>query len=154
MNYIRCDDIPIVFTHLLDQSGQVIQHIAEHGQTDTCTFADGNRSEASVPESETCSERLSYGGAGNMLTVPFQPSKLCMLPGSGRVYHAGLEKLGGVGLVKSSLAIELSRFFLYEPGADENSPPTMFVWRGRTWGLDDSVLQFLKKHTMHGCVDP
>ena len=80
-----------------------------------------------------------------MLTVPFQPSKLCMLPDGGRVYHAGLERLGGVGLVKSSLAIELSRFFLYEPGADESSPPSKFVWRGRTWELDGSVLQSLTR---------
>ena len=146
MNYVRCDDLPIVFTHLFDRNGQVIQHVAEYGKTplDSNGTDSSFKSEAnSVPETEICSERLSYGGAGNMLTVPFQPSKLCMLPGGGRVYHAGLEKLGGVGLVKSSLAIELSRFFLYEPGADENSPPSKFVWRGRTWGLDSSVLQSL-----------
>ena len=59
-----------------------------------------------------------------------------------------LEKLGGVGLVKSSLAIELSRFFVYEPGADDSSPPTKFVWRGKTWNLDNSVLQCLRSPYM------
>lgn len=91
----------------------------------------------------TSMEKLSYGGTGNILTVPFHPKKLCMLPESGRVYHAGLAHLGGVGLVKSSLAIELSRFFVYEEGAKESHPPVMFRWRGITWELDNSALKLL-----------
>ena len=83
--------------------------------------------------------RLAYGGTPT-LTVPFQPDSLCMLPASGRVYHSGLERLGGVGLVKSSLAIELSQFFLYEEGAGEGAQPVGFRWQGRTWPTDPSLL--------------
>ena len=70
-----------------------------------------------------------------------------MLPASGRVYHAGPERLGGVGLVKSSLAIELSRFFVYEEGAGESAHPVGFRWRGRTWELDTAVLGRLAQLT-------
>ena len=65
-----------------------------------------------------------------------------MLPGSGRVYHTAPPKAGGVGLVKSSLAIELSRHFGYEGGSDpETSAPTSFNWRGHTHTLDNTVLE-------------
>lgn len=185
-NYIRCDDLPIVFTHLMDQHGKVIEDIASHGQTensvsssndykggdevsifrdDTIGLKDTISRElcgADVEEiylnsktadfemysrnteaSDVCSEQLSYGGTGNILTLPFHPEKLCMLPDSGRVYHAGPAHLGSVGLVKSSLAIELSHFFVYEEGANENHPPVAFRWRGKTWELDSSILKCL-----------
>ena len=175
INFIRCDDLPVVFTHLLDQNGQVIQDIGKQGNSEVTV----SKLQPIKPSSEATSkiqtqqkpsssreslesqafdssalmspssytEWLSYGGAGELLTVPFQPSKLCMLPGGGRVYHAGLERLGGVGLVKSSLAIELSPFFVYEQGASEYSVPTKFRWRGSTWDLDDSVLNNVMKFT-------
>ena len=195
MNYIRCDDLPTVFTQLLDQNKQVIQDIGKYGQCESTvpeSVLVGSSSTGSTLSQERCSavenqtsapspspcecsagktlenqtrdplkiqstdpcknslegsEWLSYGGAGELLTVPFQPNKLCMLPGGGRVYHIGLEKLGGVALVKSSLAFELSRFFVYEQGADDNSPPSKFTWRGRTWDLDESVLRNVMKFT-------
>ena len=57
--------------------------------------------------------------------VPFQPEKLCMLPEGGRVYCVshGTRQTQGIGLIKSGQAIELSRFFVYEEGADESSSP-------------------------------
>ena len=149
MNYIRCDDLPVVFTHLLDQDGRIIEDVANYGAKGrTGSLNNDTDIPPQMTTSDVSSERLSYGGTGGLLSVPFHPSKLCMLPGSGRVYHAGLKKLGGVGLVKSSLAIELSRFFVYDVGADENSPPSRFTWRGRTWDLDSMVLQCL--FTAHG----
>ena len=51
----------------------------------------------------------------NTSTVPFQPEKLMMFSESGDVYHHG--PVGGVGLVKSSLALELSPFFIYKAQA-------------------------------------
>ncbi len=155
-NYIRCDDVPVVFTHLLDQEGDVIENINTYAVTKPCKVSpiinldddlkniigqdvhtQGDLSESL--EVETATERLSYGGTGKILTVPFQPDKLYMLPDSGRVYHTGPEHLGAVGLVKSSLAIELSHFFLYD-GAKESEPPIAFKWRGRRYKLDNSVL--------------
>ena len=105
-----------------------------------------NRIDSQTDLDSSCSsELLSYGGTGDKLTVPFQPDKLCMLPEGGRVYHAGPEKLEGVGLVKSSLAIELSRFFVYEEGASENSAPVGFRWRGRLWTIDGSTVNKLRQ---------
>lgn len=132
-NYIRCDDLPLVFTHILDQHRKVIEDISSHAL---------NLVPLGQTESET--ELLSYGGTGSLLTVPFQPQKLSMLPGSGRVYHIGPSPAGGVGLVKSSLALELSPFFEYRNKEDpENSSPVRFRWRGKAHDLDDSVLTYL-----------
>jgi len=176
MNYIRCDDLPTVFTQMLDQNKQVIQDISKYGQCASTVpesmlvhSSSGGSTSSQAPSESSAgielenqtqdplraqsidsiqgTEWLSYGGAGELLTVPFQPNKLCMLPGGGRVYHIGLERLGGVALVKSSLAFELSRFFVYEQGADENSPPVKFSWRGRIWDLDESVLTDVMKFT-------
>ena len=169
-NYIRCDDLPIVFTHLLDQTGGPIQDIESYGsfaggeirkKSHSSSPNDQVLQESSLKDSRTthesstsqhsetsCSELLSYGGARGSLTVPFQPDKLCMLPEGGRVYHAGPEKLEGVGLVKSSLAIELSRFFVYEDGATESSSPVGFRWRGTTWTIDGSTVRKLRQLRM------
>ena len=59
-------------------------------------------------------EKLSYNWGSELLTVDFEPENVCMLPISGRVYHPASERLGGVRLIKSSLAIELSQYFEFE----------------------------------------
>ena len=65
-----------------------------------------------------------------------------MLPASGRVYHSGPEHGGGVGLIKSSLAIELSKQFEFMNG--ESQPPTHFTWRQTTYALTNSVVAKLE----------
>ncbi|XP_053251102.1 UPF0598 protein C8orf82 homolog [Podarcis raffonei] len=110
-NFVRCDDRPIVFTHLLQgASGE---------------------------------ELLSYCGGADKLAVPFQPEKLLMLPENGRLYHPGPEKAGGVGLVKSALAFELSPCFDYEQGPSQ--APTHFRWRDRRHVLTNELLPFIRK---------
>src|SRR5687768_15509398 len=71
-NYIRCDDLPAVFTQIVTIDGE---------------------------------ERLCYGHAGETQSVPFVPSEVCMVSETGRVYHPAKDAHGGVGLIKSSLAI-------------------------------------------------
>ena len=110
LNFVRCDDLPIVYTHVID-----------------------------TPDGE----HLTYAHAGNLLTVPFQPQGLCMLPESGRVYHPAPSLPAGVGLVKSSLAIELSQTFEFEDGGDEGMP-THFTWRGKRWELNNDVIRLLR----------
>ncbi|XP_065061160.1 UPF0598 protein CG30010-like isoform X2 [Rhopilema esculentum] len=118
MNYIHCDDHPIVFSNFIlpeDQSGQQDQWL------------------------------LTYNGIGPKVKFEFQPKKLCMLP-SGRIYHPGPEKAGGVGLVKSSLAIELSQNFVHKNGNSEHDPPTHFVWNNVEHELDNELWEFLQGH--------
>ena len=131
-NYVHCDDLPVVYTHLLTADKQIVQNIHTLGATTSSRGAD-------------TSLLLSYGGAGDRLTVPFQPDQLHMCTESGRVYHTGPEVLGGVGLVKSSLAIELSGFFQYGDGSSENSQPVGFEWRGHHYQLRDTVTNALRK---------
>lgn len=63
---------------------------------------------------------------------------------SGRVYHPGPEKAGGIGLVRSKIAIEFSSLFTFEKG--EHHCPTHFTWQDKKYTLDtdwrkDQVLQ-------------
>ena len=111
----RCDDVPIVFTHLMTQNGTSESYL------------------------------LSCNNTGGKVTVPFQPEKLCMLPESLRVYHPASNKVGGIGLVKSKLAIELSQYFEYD--ATENNhdefltPPNYFIWKGTKYKLTNELLE-------------
>ncbi|RWS16112.1 UPF0598 protein CG30010-like protein [Dinothrombium tinctorium] len=110
-NYIRCDDLPIVFTHIIKSGDN--KHL------------------------------LSYGYAGELLTVPFAPQDLCM-PESGRIYHPAMDYVGGVGLIRSALAIEISKCFHFESN-DNEAMPTHFTWEANTYELTNKLLPVLKK---------
>ncbi|XP_019740515.1 UPF0598 protein C8orf82 homolog [Hippocampus comes] len=107
-NFLRCDDRPVVFTHLLQD-------------------ATGDR------------DLLSFCGGADKLTVSFNPEALFMHPATGRVYHPCSERTGGVGLVKSSLAIELSPSFVYASERGQSGPPTHFLWRKRQHVLSNQL---------------
>ncbi|KAK5906804.1 hypothetical protein CesoFtcFv8_004715 [Champsocephalus esox] len=66
-NFVRCDDRPVVFTHLL-------------------------QSPAGVPGDQ---ELLSFCGGADKLSAPFRPETLYMHPVSGRLYHPCSERDGG-----------------------------------------------------------
>ncbi|XP_063306292.1 UPF0598 protein C8orf82 homolog [Pelobates fuscus] len=110
-NFIRCDDRPIVFTHLLS-------------------------------EQSTGRHVLSYCGGGDKLTVMFEPEKLVMFPENGRVYHPAPAKCGAVGLVKSSLAFELSPCFEYS-SESKTGHPTHFNWDGNRYALTNELIQLI-----------
>ncbi|KAG8180124.1 hypothetical protein JTE90_012139 [Oedothorax gibbosus] len=114
-NFVRCDDLPIVFTHILEVKQGVKQV-----------------------------DYLSYGHTGDMLKVKFEPEKICMLPETGRVYHTGPEATGGVGLIKSSLAIDLSQNFLYKNKEDTHEMPTYFMWKDKKYSLTNEVVDHLR----------
>ena len=106
-NFIRCDDLPVVFTELVHHSA------TDYTDTYHVTYAAGT------------------------LSVAFQPEQIVMLAETGRLYHIGPANGGGVGLIKSSLAIELSKFFEF---ADGGSVPTHFVWQGQKHELTNSII--------------
>lgn len=106
-NYIRCDDVPIVYTHIVSNN---------HGES-----------------------FLIYGYVGNNLKVMFIPEKMFMLPETGRVYHPAEDKYGGVGLVRSKLAIELSKYFEFKNG--ESNQPTHFMWQNKSCTLNQNWLK-------------
>ncbi|XP_072245041.1 UPF0598 protein C8orf82 homolog [Leuresthes tenuis] len=107
-NFLRCDDRPVVFTHLL-------------------------------PVTTGDQEVLSYCGGAEKLSAPFRPEALYMHPVSGRVYHPCHERWGGVGLVRSALAIEFSSFFVYPPESGQSEQPTHFLWRGQKHTLTNEL---------------
>lgn len=106
-NYLRCDDYPFVFTHILQKGSDSLS------KTDC----------------------LAYNHAGELLSLPLEPEKIFMLPATGRVYHPAPERVGSIGLVRSKLAIELSKYFEFENG--ELDPPTIFKWGGTAYKLDN-----------------
>ncbi|XP_041375541.1 UPF0598 protein CG30010-like [Gigantopelta aegis] len=111
-NFIRCDDRPIVYTSIIPSD------------------------DSNTPD------RLSYGGAGELLTIPFEPHKVCMLTHSGRIYYPAQPKQGDVGLIKSNMAIELSKYFDFENG--EMNPPTHFTWKGVRHTLSNELLPLME----------
>nr|CAI5868232.1 unnamed protein product [Callosobruchus analis] len=114
-NFVRCDDYPIVYTH--------VHH---------------------TPNNEL---HLSHNHAGDFLTKKFIPEKIFMLPETGRVYHPAPEKVGGIGLVRSKLAIEFSKHFEFENG--EDNPPTKFTFDGVTYDLDTKwYMDLVKQQTV------
>uniref|UniRef100_A0A8C3J0G8 Chromosome 8 open reading frame 82 n=1 Tax=Calidris pygmaea TaxID=425635 RepID=A0A8C3J0G8_9CHAR len=112
-NFLRCEDRPIVFTHLL-------------------------------PPPDPPSWLLSYCGGGHRLAVPFQPQSLVMLPENGRLYHPAPAKSGGVGLVRSALALEWSSGGAFEFGGGPTQPPTHFLWGGQRYRLTEELLPLLR----------
>nr|CAD7446955.1 unnamed protein product [Timema bartmani]CAD7461490.1 unnamed protein product [Timema tahoe] len=104
-NFVRCDDCPLVFTH-------VIKTITTSGTTEN---------------------RLCYGHAGDLLSVTFEPEYVHMSPETGRVYHPAPAAVGSVGLVQSKLAIEFSKYFRFDNG--EHNSPTHFTWDTTSYTL-------------------
>lgn len=105
-NFVRCEDRPVVFTHLIEEG------------------------------------LLSYCGGSEKLTFPFCPEALYMHPDSGRVYHPCTERAGGVGLVRSALAIELSPNFVYATDEGHLGQPTQFRWGGTQHRLTNELAGF------------
>lgn len=67
-----------------------------------------------------------------------------MLLESGRIYYLGLEKVGGVVLIKFSLVIELSLYFEYRKGVQENDLSIYFNWKGVCYELDNLMWKCLR----------
>ena len=110
-NFVRCDDLPFVYTNVLD-------------------------SEGSCP-------KLAYNHADRLLTVPFQPAKICMTA-SGRVYHPAPEKVGSVGLIADKLSIEWTARKRFEFENGEESPPTHFIWNSDRIILSNELAKILE----------
>ncbi|XP_039984916.1 UPF0598 protein C8orf82 homolog [Xiphias gladius] len=113
-NFVRCDDRPVVFTHLVQTPAGPQGIVGEQ-------------------------ELLSYCGGAEKLSFPFRPEALYMHPVSGRVYHPCTERSGGVGLVRSALAIEFSSFFVYAPENGQSGQPTHFLWGGQKRTLTNEL---------------
>jgi len=111
-NFVRCDDLPIVFTELIQEEGD------------------------EVP-------LLSYNNGSRFLTVDFEPEKICMTPSTGRIYHPGPEKTGGIGLLGDKLGIlwTSEKRFVFENG--EDNPPTQFIWNDQKLNLTHELISKL-----------
>ena len=67
-----------------------------------------------------------------------------MLPWTGRIYHPGPSEAGGVGLIRSAMAIDWSS--LFEFGADgDQAPPEAFTWNGTLHKLTNELLDVIKQ---------
>ncbi|XP_016967921.1 UPF0598 protein CG30010 [Drosophila biarmipes] len=91
-------------------------------------------------------EVLSYAHSGQVLTLPYEPHKLYMDPRNGRVYHPATPQVGGIGLVRSKLAIELSQHFEFPTG---EASPTHFRWNGERLKLQNEWVSDTQRFPMN-----
>lgn len=131
INYIKCDDLPVVFTHLLDQNFEVI----------TPQFLESIAESPENPLEQV--KYLAWGGfqpkfgSDWRLVMPFDPNSL-FISEFGRIYHAAKPRFGGLGLIKSSISIDFYDFwseYLREPNPTDLSLLTKF---SRHAGEDNS----------------
>lgn len=90
-------------------------------------------------------ELLTYCNAGERLSVPFAPEKICMNKKNGRVYYPADEKYGGYALVKSAVADHLSLFFVFDDG--QLAPPTRLKWNNVEYKLTNEIAPIIKDKT-------
>ena len=60
---------------------------------------------------------------------------------NGRIYHPGPPRVGGIGLIRSQIAIEFSKSFAF----DSNGNPTHFRWKNEDFLLDNQWFLDLNK---------
>merc|ERR1711976_489815 len=85
-NFIGRDDVPVVFTHLLNKDKEVVEKVDE-------------------------AKYLAFGGYQKglhswKLVHPFDKNKIYWHEKNGRMYHPAKDRYCGVGLIKSQLAID------------------------------------------------
>lgn len=90
-------------------------------------------------------DRICYNHCGDLLSVPFEPSKICMIPSTGRIYHPAKEKVGGFGLIADKLSIlwTQEKRFLFQ---NEDDPPTEFIWEDKKVKLTNELQNKINIH--------
>ncbi|KAL5263047.1 hypothetical protein ACHWQZ_G008444 [Mnemiopsis leidyi] len=83
---------------------------------------------------------LSWGDEHGLLKYPLNLSDIAMCPKSGRVYHPAPYRQGGIGLIKSKLAIELSNNFVFE---ENRNLPSGIRWNDKYYALNHQILKLL-----------
>lgn len=96
----------------------------------------------------TAEYKLAYAHAGDLLTVDFEPNKIYMNPATGRVYHPAWPKVGSIGLIRSKLAIELSKNFEWQDRDEHTEPPSHFMWEGEQLKLENDWVQQTQRFAM------
>jgi len=122
-NFVRCLDRPIVFNSVQKLSLKKDQ-----------------------PEDWV----LQHNHAGELLVEKFDPSKICMVPLTGRVYHPGARLFGGMGLLADRLAILWTQEQRFKFADGEEAPPTSFIWEDEEVELDNSLLDLMTEEE-RGC---
>ncbi|XP_046400025.1 UPF0598 protein CG30010 [Ischnura elegans] len=134
-NFIRYDDTPIVYTQVIQgdikpkSRGRKASDVSgpKNVQINNQTPLSINVKEEDIGTAVD-SYHLSCNYTGEDLCVPFQPEMVFVSNTEGRVYHPAIPEVGGVGLIKSSLAFLFSERFRFDNGVDER--PTHIMWGG------------------------
>ena len=92
--------------------------------------------------------QLAYAHAGEVLTAKFEPHKIYMNPATGRIYHPAWPKVGNIGLIRSKLAIELSKSFEWHNRDEHTEPPSHFVWQNEKLELETDWVKQSLRHAM------
>lgn len=88
--------------------------------------------------------QISYNYGGDLMAVQFEPEQICMCPQTGRVYYPTTERYGRLALVRSKLAIELSKHFVFQSKKSSEQrtelgghfeEPVAIEWDGKRYEL-------------------
>lgn len=115
-NFVRCLDRPIVFNSV--QKMSLVKDKPEEWV-------------------------LQHNHAGELLVQKFDPSGICMVSETGRVYHPGPRLCGDIGLISDRLSIlwTQEKRFIFRDG--EEAPPTSFIWEEEEFKLENKLLELM-----------
>lgn len=137
LNFLRCDDTPLVFHALLPQSSL----LTPDNHNLDIYIQEQDRQVNNIPytsHEKGCTDPepwdLVYAGS---LRRRFKPGALCMTE-TGRLYHPG-PKEDQLFLVASPLAIKLSTQMVF--GTDK----TIFTWQHHSYEIDIRIPEELDK---------
>lgn len=127
-NFIRCDDVPIVYTHIvpIKESSNKFNLVIAYSDLvypfnpESLYMLPESIKNANDPEDEEDSDDniLKHGG---------------------RIYHEAEEKFGNYGLIRSILAQEIGNLFIL----NEEKVPISFKWNGIEYKLNNKLSTFV-----------
>lgn len=123
-NFVRCDDVPIVFTHIVpDSESDGFKLVIAHSDL---TYPFVPESLYMLPESISAQTDDPDGD---------------ILKHGGRIYHRADNRFGGYGLIRSTLAQEIGNNFVL----DQSRHPVKFRWKDVTYQLNNELANMIAK---------
>lgn len=122
-NFIRCDDVPIVYTHIVPITDAPNKFNLIIAYSDL-VYPFNPESLYMLPESiKNENDSDDEDNDGNILKH------------GGRIYHEAEEKFGNYGLIRSILAQEIGNLFIL----NEEKVPIIFKWNGLEYKLNNKL---------------
>ena len=136
-NFIRCDDVPIVFTQIVSNtlsssSSQSFNLVIAHSDF---IYPFIPESLFMLPESINNDVITEKNKSDKDDENEDEESVINTLKHGGRIYHRADERFGGYGLIRSSLAQEIGNNFVL----NDNNESIAFKWNDEIYYLNNEL---------------